>query len=213
MCTWCQFYNKIHSFSLVYCALASLRIDERMENWKCFLCFSEFIELEHVIGHLRKEHGVKQKVNEIKCVANNAACQKTFQTWCGFRKHILNCRKVRNKQKNSNNIIDNNNINNDIHVETSSNISWSDNVQDVNVRCDKISIIISTDHIGNGKECATVESADDEEEVSDLHVRMMTSVKHCTDKIELLGVTGNVKNSIYSLIEDMLSENYAFTQV
>lgn len=173
-----------------------------MEKWKCFLCFSEFIELERVIEHLKKEHGLIQKVNEIKCIANNATCKKTFQTWSGFKKHIQTCRKSRNIQDY---------INNDNSSVVNTFLYGEVDVQNVTVPSGKIPIIIHSDHSGDKTEHTSDDTTDDEDdETSDLYGRMMTSVQHCAEKIEILGVTEIVKNSIYSLIEDLLTQNYTF---
>lgn len=178
-----------------------------MDKWNCFLCFSEFVELERVIDHLKKEHGVLQKVNEIKCIANNVTCKKTFQTWSGLKKHIQTCRKIRNIQ---------NYINNDSSsVETSSNtfLSGGVSVQDVPVPCKIIPIIVDFEHSGNENDHFpddTTGTDDEADETSDLYGRMKTTVQHCAEKIAILGVTETVKSSIFSLIEDLLSDAYAF---
>lgn len=168
-----------------------------MDAYKCFLCFSKFNEVEKVICHLRKEHRVKPKINEIKCILNNPVCKKKFQTWSGLKKHILNC----TIEVNENTEREISNLN--FEACTIPDVRNETIVENDNVRSNKISIAYqrSPEPNNNAEKCTTEDTS-----IS----RMKASVRQCADKIENLEVAQNVKNNIFDLIENLLSEAYMF---
>lgn len=178
---------------------------QKMDRFKCFLCFSMFNDVEKAFNHLRTEHGVKQKVNEIKCIVNNADCTKTFQSWSGLKKHLQTCR--RNFDDNAEQ-----ELNNNSNKETCmiSNPSDEIEVQNFNISCYKIPIWYNVSPERNNDRNENEYSIIDAEEEPLLHSCMTQSVQRCADRIENLEVTQKVKNSIFILIEDLLSDIYMF---
>lgn len=170
-------------------------------QWQCFLCFSEFSELERGIEHLRLEHCVIQKVNTIKCIAKNVSCKKTFQTWSGLRKHVVKCRASHNIGESDE--YDDSRANNVTHILIGEN-----DVKNFDIQCDNIPIIY--------KNCPESDvdnndlTSDVEEEAPNFHSRMVESVQCCADKIEQLQVAQNVKNTFHTLMKTLLVEIYAF---
>lgn len=172
----------------------------KMDELKCFLCISEFNEVKKIIDHLKKEHGIKEKVHILKCIVGNAACSKTFQTWSGLKKHIQTC--IHKRGINENIPIG---MVQDSIVETYMPPNLRDEA-DVPM-CHNIPIMFTNSPDINIEH--TTEDADETLEL-EFHARMTKSVQRFADSIEKLEVTRNVKNSIYIYIKDFLAETHVY---
>lgn len=171
-----------------------------MDKLKCFLCFSEFSEVQKTIEHLKKDHGVKEKVHILKCIVSNAACSKSFQTWSGLKKHIQTCIYKRG-------IDDNIQLDMDQHssVEIYSTPNLSGEA-DISV-CQNIPIIFTNCPDPDIKHEHNTVNAN---KTLEFHARMKKSVQRFAESTEQLEVTRNVKNSIFILIKDFLAETHVF---
>lgn len=64
-----------------------------MSLYKCYECGKKFNETKSVVDHLKKDHKIKEKVMQIKCINNfdTHVCSRTFLTFEGLRKHLNKC--------------------------------------------------------------------------------------------------------------------------
>lgn len=91
-------------------------------NYKCFLCNLTYTEVNVAIKHLRKDHLVKEKVDEIKClVFKKQRCGKSFQTFSGLRKHLKTCVNKTCENLCSENISKNESLDCDLHESNEQN--------------------------------------------------------------------------------------------
>lgn len=169
-----------------------------MGEFKCFSCFSMFNDVEKAISHLRKEHRVKQKVHEIKCIVYT--CKKKFQTWSGLKKHVLSCfiEADKNIKHEINNL--------DLETCTIPDAKVGSGVEKKYILSNKIPIVYnaSTERVKDTKKLIT------ENTKETFNSRMNASVQRIAEKIENFQVAHNVKNNIFGLVEDLLSEPYVF---
>lgn len=63
-------------------------------SFYCYLCSDRFFEDDKlVVKHLKANHRIKEKINQIKCTVKNSKCGKHFQTFHGLNRHVQNCLK------------------------------------------------------------------------------------------------------------------------
>lgn len=176
-----------------------------MNSFKCFLCFSEFSDSKIATGHLQKEHCVKEKVNKIKCIVKNGACNKTFQTWSGLKKHIKTCVEIAGSEEK----ID------DIAISTMPIQIYEPDTQE-DIQCNKIPIVYnSVDFDDHQHEYSTPENIKPlrcyvESGIEDFHLRMTETLRKFASNIEKLAATHQVKNSIFILVEQLLTDAHIF---
>lgn len=61
-------------------------------NFQCKLCTNEyFASNKEAVVHLKKNHGVKEKRDQIGCTVKNSKCGKFFHTFQGLSRHISTC--------------------------------------------------------------------------------------------------------------------------
>lgn len=170
-----------------------------MSEFKCFSCFSMFDEVEKTINHLRNEHRIKQKVHEIKCIVNNT-CKKKFQTWSGLKKHLLSCSIEidKNIEQEINNL--------DLDTCTIPDVGDESIMENMNIPSNKIPVVFnaSPERMSDTKKLIA------ENLKETFHFRMNAGVQRFAEKIENFQVAHNVKNDIFGLVEDLLSETYVF---
>lgn len=174
------------------------------------MCFSEFDEESTALKHLRKSHGLKEKHNVIKCIAKNANCAKTFQTWNGLKKHLQTCVKSVNEFTS--------NENQDFCTDDncSDTNSYNETVTQRNILASKIPVTYKNDSNNIfDSECEEIDPTENNETIKtgdepNFHSRMVEQIQCFAYKVESFGVAQNVKDNVFNLAENLLKDVYEF---
>lgn len=59
--------------------------------YTCYRCSEKFDDEKSAVNHLKKNHNVKNKHSQIKCLKNYQACKKIFNSFDGLKKHHTKC--------------------------------------------------------------------------------------------------------------------------
>lgn len=57
----------------------------------CYKCDSRFKSEKAAIDHLKKTHGIREKVDLFQCLLNFQYCKTSFQSVQGLKKHHKTC--------------------------------------------------------------------------------------------------------------------------
>lgn len=61
-------------------------------DFKCFKCESQFKLEKPAIDHLKKIHGIREKIDLFQCLVNFQYCGASFQSVQGLKKHHKRCK-------------------------------------------------------------------------------------------------------------------------
>lgn len=164
-----------------------------MGQFNCYICVDKFDDTKEIKSHLVNSHKIREKFDIIKCVVSRK-CEKTFQTWSGFYKHVKTC--IANEHQET--VVGNHNSENDTQQQCDSSDKIPIYHQNSNHKHDN--------SFGNEK-CENIEIFD---HYQGYHSRMVQYFRKFSLEIESLPVAQNVKDCIFNLTKDVLNEYYEY---